>query len=81
MNSSNNLKLIFPEFEYKLTKKEGKLFIFDSISKKYRALSPEEWVRQNFLLYLNFGSLIIRYLLLKKQINYIIHIIYMLKTT
>lgn len=52
MNSSNNLKLIFPEFEYKLTKKEGKLFIFDSIAKKYRALSPEEWVRQHCLNYL-----------------------------
>lgn len=52
MNSSNNLKLIFPEFEYKLTKKEGKLFIFDSITKKYRALSPEEWVRQHCLNFL-----------------------------
>ena len=52
MNSSNNLKLIFPEFEYKLTKKEGKLFIFDPIAKKYRALSPEEWVRQHCLNYL-----------------------------
>jgi hypothetical protein len=52
MNSSNNLKLIFPEFEYKLTKKEGKLFIFDPIAKKYRVLSPEEWVRQHCLNYL-----------------------------
>lgn len=52
MNSSNNLKLIFPEFEYKLTKKEGKLFIFDLIAKKYRVLSPEEWVRQHCLNYL-----------------------------
>jgi hypothetical protein len=52
MKSSNNLKLIFPEFEYKLTKKEGKLFIYDSIAKKYRALSPEEWVRQHCLNFL-----------------------------
>lgn len=52
MNSSNNLKLIFPEFEYKLTKKEGKLFIYDPIAKKYRALSPEEWVRQHCLNFL-----------------------------
>jgi len=52
MNSSNNLKLIFPEFEYKLTKKEGKLFIFDPIAKKHRALSPEEWVRQHCLNFL-----------------------------
>jgi hypothetical protein len=52
MNSSNNLQLIFPEFEYKLTKKEGKLFIYDPIAKKYRALSPEEWVRQHCLNFL-----------------------------
>jgi hypothetical protein len=52
MKSSSNLKLIFPEFEYKLTKKEGKLFIYDSIAKKYRALSPEEWVRQHCLNFL-----------------------------
>lgn len=52
MNSSNYLKLIFPEFEYKLTKKEGKIFIYDSIAKKYRALSPEEWVRQHCLNFL-----------------------------
>lgn len=52
MNSSNNLKLIFPEFEYKLTKKEGKLFIYDPIAKKYRSLSPEEWVRQHCLNFL-----------------------------
>ena len=44
--------MIFPEFEYKLTKKEGKLFIFDPIAKKYRVLSPEEWVRQHCLNYL-----------------------------
>jgi len=52
MNSSNNLKLIFPEFEYKITKKEGKLYIYDPIAKKYRALSPEEWVRQHCLNFL-----------------------------
>lgn len=52
MNSSDNLKLLFPEFDYKLTKKEGKLFIFDTIAKKYRVLSPEEWVRQHCLNYL-----------------------------
>lgn len=52
MHPSAELKLLFPEFEYKLTQKDGKLFIYDGIAKKYRALTPEEWVRQHCLNYL-----------------------------
>lgn len=52
MRPSAELKLLFPEFAYKLTQKDGKLFIFDGIAKKYRALTPEEWVRQHCLNYL-----------------------------
>ncbi|MEY3646692.1 MAG: hypothetical protein RL127_1400 [Bacteroidota bacterium] len=52
MRPSAELKLLFPEFEYKLTQKDGKLFIYDGIAKKYRALTPEEWVRQHCLNYL-----------------------------
>ena len=52
MRPSAELQLLFPEFEYKLTQKDGKLFIFDGIAKKYRALTPEEWVRQHCLNYL-----------------------------
>ena len=43
------LSLNLPVFEYKLKKKEGKLFIWDRIRKKYIVLQPEEWVRQHFV--------------------------------
>jgi len=49
---TDQLPLIFPAFDYKLTQKEGKLFIFDVIAKKFRSLSPEEWVRQHCLHFL-----------------------------
>ena len=40
---------------YKLKMKEvgKKKYIFDEVRKKYLTLSPEEWVRQNFIQYLN----------------------------
>lgn len=64
MRPSAELQLLFPEFEYKLTQKDGKLFIYDGIAKKYRALTPEEWVRQHCLNYLtqhlNYPSSIIQ---------------------
>lgn len=39
---------------YNITFKEenGKQFIYDDIRKKYLSLTPEEWVRQNFIKYL-----------------------------
>ncbi len=46
------IKLNLPEYNFKILKKEGKTYIFDSFRKKYVVLSPEEWVRQNFLTYL-----------------------------
>ena len=46
------LKLNLPQYDSKISKKEGKLYIFDEFRKKYVALTPEEWVRQNFLMYL-----------------------------
>lgn len=43
--------LNLPKYEFKL--REGNtIHIFDSIRKKYVVLTPEEWVRQNFLTYL-----------------------------
>lgn len=45
-------KLNLPEFDYKLKKAEGKVWIFDVIRKKYLILTPEEWVRQHFINYL-----------------------------
>ena len=46
------LELNLPIFEAKIKKVAGDIFIFDLIRKKYILLSPEEWVRQNFLNYL-----------------------------
>ena len=45
-------KLNLPIYNYKITNKEGKLFIMDSCRRKFVSLTPEEWVRQNFVHYL-----------------------------
>lgn len=45
-------KLNLPQYPIKLKEEEGKAYIFDTIRKKYLILTPEEWVRQNFIQYL-----------------------------
>jgi len=45
-------KLNLPEFEFSFKEKNKKRYIFDEIRRKYLFLSPEEWVRQNFVKYL-----------------------------
>jgi len=45
-------KLNLPEYKFRIQESEGKLQIFDSFRKKLVALTPEEWVRQNFLMFL-----------------------------
>jgi hypothetical protein len=47
------IKIVYPPYQpqLKVTKKTGKT-IFDSYRKKWVKLTPEEWVRQNFLNYL-----------------------------
>ena len=52
MLASSELASVFPVFDYKIKQKEGKLYIFDGIGKKYRLLTPEEWVRQHCLNFL-----------------------------
>lgn len=42
----------FPPPDFKITKEGSKEMIFDRFRKKYVVLTPEEWVRQNFLNYL-----------------------------
>ena len=44
-------RLNLPDFSFKITGGEKPL-IFDPFRKKYVTLTPEEWVRQNFLRYL-----------------------------
>jgi len=45
-------KLNLPSYSFKITTKEQKKYIFDPIRKKFVLLTPEEWVRQNFVQYL-----------------------------
>lgn len=45
-------KLNLPEYSFRIKEEDGKQVIFDSIRKKFVALTPEEWVRQNFIQYL-----------------------------
>lgn len=46
------MQLNLPEQEFKIKKDKNNYFIFDSYRKKYVALTPEEWVRQNFVAFL-----------------------------
>ena len=45
-------RLNLPEYSFKIKPSEGSASIFDPIRKKYIKLTPEEWVRQNFIQYL-----------------------------
>lgn len=45
-----NLNL--PTYSFKIKSELQRKLIFDSIRKKYVVLTPEEWVRQNFIQYL-----------------------------
>jgi len=44
--------LSLPAYDFRYIIKEDKNYIFDIIRKKYVLLTPEEWVRQNFIRYL-----------------------------
>ena len=45
-------KLNLPSYDFKFKTVNQKTQIFDSIRKKYIMLTPEEWVRQNFISFL-----------------------------
>lgn len=45
-------KLNLPQFDFRLKKEGRKHYIFDDIRKKFILLTPEEWVRQNFIRFL-----------------------------
>ncbi len=48
------IRLNLPEYQFRMERKDhSKWYIFDEIRKKKVILSPEEWVRQNFIQYLN----------------------------
>jgi hypothetical protein len=47
------IKIYYPHYPYKIKEEEvGKEFIFDELRKQWVKLTPEEWVRQNFVQYL-----------------------------
>jgi len=46
------IKIKYPDKKPKLKTDKGREWIFDPYRKKWFLLTPEEWVRQNFLLYL-----------------------------
>jgi hypothetical protein len=46
------IKIEYPAYRPKIKEDDGKEFIFDEIRKRWVILTPEEWVRQNFLQYL-----------------------------
>ncbi|MDO6600930.1 type I restriction enzyme HsdR N-terminal domain-containing protein [Tenacibaculum sp. 1_MG-2023] len=45
-------KLNLPTYPFKLKSNENKTLIFDKLRKKNVVLTPEEWVRQHFVMYL-----------------------------
>jgi hypothetical protein len=46
------LPIRFSKPNFGVKKENGKEWIFDSIRKRWVRLTPEEWVRQNFIVYL-----------------------------
>ena len=47
------IKIYYPHYPFKIKEEEiGKEFIFDELRKQWIRLTPEEWVRQNFVQYL-----------------------------
>jgi Type I restriction enzyme R protein N terminus (HSDR_N) len=45
-------QLNLPEYSFKIRGNEGREMILDPLRRKFVALTPEEWVRQNFIQYL-----------------------------
>jgi hypothetical protein len=46
------ININYPEPGFRIKKEQSKEFIFDALRKKWLLLTPEEWVRQNFVQYL-----------------------------
>jgi hypothetical protein len=46
------INLNLPSYSFQIKNRENKLYIFDKIRKKNIVLTPEEWVRQNFVEFL-----------------------------
>lgn len=46
------VKITYPEHNFRFKEEAGKECIFDEVRCKWVRLTPEEWVRQNFIQYL-----------------------------
>jgi Type I restriction enzyme R protein N terminus (HSDR_N) len=46
------IPVIYPKHPYKIKEEGGRDYILDEVRKKWLLLTPEEWVRQNFIRYL-----------------------------
>ena len=46
------IQVRYSDYDFRLKEEEGKKFIFDELRKLWLRLTPEEWVRQNFIQYL-----------------------------
>ncbi len=46
------LRINFPQYNFRIKKEKNKELIFDEIRLQWIVLTPEEWIRQNFLQYL-----------------------------
>lgn len=46
------IKIDYPAHDFRMKKEKGKELIFDELRKIWVRLTPEEWVRQNFVSYL-----------------------------
>ncbi len=46
------IRISYPPYQPRIRKQDAKEMIFDEVRKKWVLLTPEEWVRQNFLQYL-----------------------------
>lgn len=45
-------ELNLPTYKFRLKEENNLVFVFDAIRKKFVVLTPEEWVRQNFIQFL-----------------------------
>ncbi|MDD4755565.1 MAG: type I restriction enzyme HsdR N-terminal domain-containing protein [Prolixibacteraceae bacterium] len=45
-------KLNLPAYQFNIKTLKSKSYIFDNVRKRFVLLTPEEWVRQNFIMYL-----------------------------
>lgn len=53
MDSASMHILNLPEFSFRMRNEKGQTMIFDEFRKKWIVNTPEEWVRQNMVKYLN----------------------------